>query len=60
MTALAVDPATHAFGLQDLESQAILTSAALALLLALLCAEMAGWALPSSGGGTTIPGGGAS
>jgi hypothetical protein len=57
---LAVDPVTHAFGLQQLWAQAILTSLALILLFALLCAEMAGWALPPAAGGTTIPAGGAS
>jgi hypothetical protein len=60
LVGLALDPVTQAFGLQRLKWQAAVTSSSLLLLFALLCAEMAGWALPAEGGGTTIPDGGAS
>jgi hypothetical protein len=57
---LAVDPATHAFGLRSPEGQAVLTSLSLLLLFGLLCAEMSRWTLPPADGGHTIATGGAS
>jgi hypothetical protein len=59
LVGLAVDPATHGMGLQTLESQAVVSSLSLLVLFGLLCAELAGWALPAAGQETTIPGGGA-
>jgi hypothetical protein len=43
LLAVAVDPLTAAFGVRDLQHQAIATSAALASLLALVCLEISGW-----------------
>jgi len=46
LVGLAVDPLTAAFGVRDLQHQAMATSLALMSLLTLLCVEIAGWATP--------------
>ncbi len=49
LLALAVDPLTAAFGMRDLQHQAIVLSLALVSLFALLCLEISRWpALPAT------------